>query len=133
VPGPSPRSPARKPPGPGTTPARELDQLRTSTAAELDRLRASAEHAAAEVLEEARADLRRRAERSEAEAGALRRERDELRAALEGRGGSRCRPLVRVHEAAEAFRELAEAAAKVGKCVRGHDVRLGRRLPWLRS
>jgi len=38
------------------------------------------------VLEEARADLRQRAERAEAEAGTLRRERDELRAALEARG-----------------------------------------------
>lgn len=38
------------------------------------------------MLEEARADLRQRAERAEAEASTLRRERDELRAALEDRG-----------------------------------------------
>ena len=41
------------------------------------------------------------------------------------RWGSRCGPLVRVHQAAQAFREPAQAPANVGKCIRGHDGRLG--------
>jgi hypothetical protein len=60
------------------------------------RVRAAAGHAAIadaaardQVLEETRADLRQRAE---AEAGTLRRERDELRAALEGPGEAAAEP-----------------------------------------
>jgi chromosome segregation ATPase len=122
---------------------RELEQLRTSTAAELDRLRTRAERAVAEardqlatgradaarereelreladsraqVLEEARVDLRQRAERAEAEVGTLRRERDELRAALEARG-----------EASAAEEPAAGTSARAGQ---GGQPRRGRRIP----
>ena len=67
------------------------------------------------MLEEARADLRQRAERAEAEAGTLRRERDELRAALQARG--------------EAAAAEASAAATSPGAGQGGQPRRGRRAP----
>ncbi len=65
------------------------------------------------MLEEARADLRQRAERAEAEAGTLRRERDELRAALQARGEA----------------EASAAAATSPGAGQGGQPRRGRRAP----